>query len=307
MAQRTLAVTGVDGFVGRHVARLAVEGGWRVVGLSRASEPGAELSPLLAEYHAGDLAEQWPASLRADAVIHLAGLAAVAPSFDHPQEYIETNSAMVTLMCEAMLGWDAPPRLVGVSSGAVYGAGVPSQPVDESTPTAPTSPYVVSKLLVEQQLGYYARRGIDTVIARPFNHIGPGQHQGFIVPDLTAALREVSPGEPVPMGNLTSERDYTDVRDVAAAYLILAGAPSHDHEVYNVCSGTARSGNELLELVASALEIPVPQTVVDPARLRAVDNPRITGSAARLRDEYGWAPRIDVAQSIVDFVRGSIA
>lgn len=302
MTQRTLAVTGVDGFVGRHVARLAVEGGWRVVGLARTAEPDSELAPLLFDYHAGDLARHWPASLRADAVIHLAGLAAVGPSFDRPQEYIETNSAMVTLMCEAMLGWDAPPRLIGVSSGAVYSAGPPSQAVDEMTPTAPTSPYVVSKLLVEQQLGYYARRGIDTVIARPFNHIGPGQGPGFLVPDLTAALRELPPGESLPTGNLASERDYTDVRDVAAAYLMLAAAPSHEQAVYNVCSGRALAGHELLALVASALEIPVPQTTVDPARLRAIDNPRITGSAARLRDEYGWAPQIDVARSIADFV-----
>ena len=95
------------------------------------------------------------------------------------------------------------------------------------------------------------------------------------------------------------------MRDVAAAYLLLAGASSPEQTVYNVCSGRALSGYELLALVASALEIPVPETAVDPARLRAVDNPRITGSAARLRDEYGWAPQIDVAQSVADFVAAS--
>ncbi|WP_214468388.1 NAD-dependent epimerase/dehydratase family protein [Microbacterium flavescens] len=304
MTQRTLAVTGVDGFVGRHVARLAVEGGWRVVGLSRAKEPVSELSSVLSDYHAVDLARQWPEAVRADAVIHLAGLAAVGPSFDRPQEYIETNSAIVTLMCEAMLGWDRLPRVIGVSSGAVYGAGAPTQAVDEGNPTAPTSPYVVSKLLVEQQLGYYARRGLDTVIARPFNHIGPGQGRGFLVPDLTTALRELAPGDPLSAGNLASERDYTDVRDVAAAYLMLAGAPSHEQAVYNVCSGRAVSGHEMLALVASALGIPLPRTIVDPARVRAIDSPRITGSAARLRNEFGWEPQIDVAQSVEDFVAG---
>ncbi len=302
MTHATLIVTGVDGFVGRHVARLAAADGWRVVGLARAAEPDPDLAGVLAEYHAGDLAKRWPASVRADAVIHLAGLAAVGPSFDRPQEYIDTNSAIVTLMCEAMLGWDAPPRLIGVSSGAVYDAGAPDRAVDENAPVAPSSPYVVSKLLVEQQLGYYARRGIDTVIARPFNHIGPGQGPGFLVPDLTAALRELPPGNELSVGNLTSERDYTDVRDVARAYLMLAAAPSHEESVYNVCSGRALSGEELLALVASALNVPVPRTSVDPARLRAVDNPRITGSAARLRDEFGWSPQIDVAQSVVDFV-----
>lgn len=272
------------------------------MGLARTADPDSELSGLLFDYYPGDLTRQWPDTLRADAVIHLAGLAAVGPSFNRPQEYIETNSAMVTRMCEAMLGWDVPPRLVGVSSGAVYSAGSPSEEVDEGTPTAPTSPYVVSKLLVEQQLGYYARRGIDTVIARPFNHIGPGQTTGFVVPDLTSALLRLSPGDPLPVGDLATERDYTDVRDVAAAYLMLAGAPSHEQSIYNVCSGQALSGHALLALVVSALGIPVPQTVVNPARLRAVDNPRITGSAARMRDEYGWAPRIDIAQSIADFV-----
>jgi GDP-4-dehydro-6-deoxy-D-mannose reductase len=271
------------------------------VGLSRATTVDEELADLLADYHAGDLAEQWPSQLRADAVIHLAGLAAVGPSFDRPQEYIETNSAMVTHMCEAMLEWDRPPRVVGVSSGAVYGTVPKSGVVDEMTPTAPTSPYVVSKLLVEQQLAYYARRGIDAIIARPFNHIGPGQRSGFIVPDLTEALRKLSPGDAFPVGNLTTERDYTDVRDVATAYLLLAGTPSHEHDIYNVCSGRSVTGYRLLDEVASALGVPVPRTVVDPTRVRAVDVPRITGSAQRLHDEFGWVPDIGLAQSIADF------
>jgi GDP-4-dehydro-6-deoxy-D-mannose reductase len=306
----TLAVTGVDGFVGRHVAAVAAGRGWEVVGLSRAEAPDAGLARHLQDYHSVDLRREWPRGVEVDAVIHLAGLAAVGPSFANPQEYIEVNSAITTTICESILTWSRkrPVRVIGVSSGAVYrppahdGTGV-----DESAPVSASSPYVVSKLLVEHQLAYYATRGIDTIVARPFNHIGPGQGPGFLLPDLARALLALPPGAALSTGDLTTERDYTDVRDVARAYVLLASASRHEHFVYNVASGRSRTGREILEGVAEALTVGVPELEVDHARVRANDPRRVIGSASRLRDEFAWTPDIPIDQSIADFTRGLTA
>lgn len=302
--QGVLAITGVDGFVGRHVAKAAVRRGWRVVGLSRAAEVDSDLGAVLSDYTSLDLRSEWPLAGQVDAIIHLAGLAAVGPSFGQPQQYIEWNSAMVTTMCEAILADPAkrPVRIIGVSSGAVYDSADASAPLDEASPVAASSPYVVSKLLVEQQLDYYARRGLDTLVARPFNHIGPGQAPGFIVPDLAAGLRALAPDDSLAVGDLTTERDYTDVRDVADAYLRLAEASSHRHRRYNVASGTSRTGLSMLELIAGAMGVPQPTLKIDATRVRATDARRIAGSATRLRDEFGWAPTVAIEQSITDFV-----
>lgn len=297
----TVIVTGVDGFVGRHVVTAARERGYRVVGISRAPLADDPLAADLDESVAADLTEEWPAGVHGDVVIHLAGLAAVGPSFDHPQEYIEGNSRMVTHLAEAMLAsGSAPRRIVCVSTGAVYGTGETRQ--DESAPTEPASPYVVSKLLVEAQAGYYRRRGLDVVVARPFNHIGPGQRTGFLLPDLVAGLRALAPGHALPVGDLTTARDYTDVRDVAAAYLALAERPALDHDVYNVASGQSFTGMQMLAFAASALGRDVPELVADPTRTRRTDASRITGDASRLEADTGWRPAIPVEQSVRDYV-----
>lgn len=294
----TLVITGVNGFVGTHLATLAHQAGHHVIGIGRESEPSTELAASLDQYHAADLYDTWPVTEPVSAIVHLAGLAAVGPSFREPQRYIEVNSGIMTRMCETLLAQHQSPRIVVVSSGAVYAPPAGTTPVSEDSPLSYTSPYAVAKILVENQARYYATRGLDTIIARPFNHIGPGQGPGFIVPDLTTALRTLPDGEPLPVGNLDSARDYTDVRDVASAYLALASAPAHKHEVYNVASGTAHTGREVLTTISGALKRPAPLTAPDPARMRPNDTPIVVGDARRLRDEFGWEPTIPWNRSI---------
>lgn len=301
----TLVITGVNGFVGGHLAAIARAEGLTVWGVGREPAPAAGLAPHLGEYTAADLSEDWPVPDGADAIIHLAGLAAVGPSFEHPQRYLNINSAIMTRMCETLLTQQHRPRVVVVSSGSVYATPEPDETVSETSPTTPNSPYAVAKLLVETQARYYATRGLDTLIARPFNHIGPGQGPGFLIPDLTQTLRTLPAGAELAVGNLNAARDYTDVRDVARAYLTLALAPTHRHDLYNVATGIAHTGHEVLTAITAALGRPIPPLVTDPSRLRPNDPPRITGNAHRLHTEYGWTPTIDYRQSITDYIASS--
>jgi GDP-4-dehydro-6-deoxy-D-mannose reductase len=163
-----------------------------------------------------------------------------------------------------------------------------------------TSPYVVSKLLIERQTEYYRRRGIDAVVVRPFNHIGPGQGPGFIVPDLAGKILEWDSGGELPVGNLNSARDYTDVSDIVSAYALLLENQQLLFTTYNICSGTAHTGWEVLEAVCLALGRPIPPTQV--VAERAVDPSVITGNADRLKIETGWSPQITLQQSVDSFV-----
>lgn len=299
---RRVAVTGVNGFVGRHMVTELVAAGAEVVGLGH--EPDG-VPEGLHDYLCRDLTEGWPLVGDLDAVVHLAGLSAVGPSFEDPQRYIDQNSAMVTSLCEGMLERSPGVRLLVVSSGAVYDAGQP-QPLRETSGIGFSSPYVVSKVLVESQVSYYRGRGLDAVVARPFNHIGPGQGAGFLVPDLLAAAGSAATaGKPLRVGDLDTRRDYTDVRDVVRAYRMLLEADRLEDKVFNVCSGRAWSGRELLALLEREWSYGSLEVEVDDARIRPGDPREIVGDHARLHAAVGWKPEVDVPNSVRDFVRAS--
>jgi GDP-4-dehydro-6-deoxy-D-mannose reductase len=300
MTAGTVVATGTNGFVGRHLVRELSAHGWRVAGVGLDKAPAPELDGLLTSYDSVDLTVGWPDLSAADAVVHLAGLSAVGPSFDRPQAYIETNSAMVTGLGEALAAGHTRPRVLLVSSGAVYDARQPV-PIAEDGAVAVSSPYAVSKLLVEHQAAYYRSRGQDWLVARPFNHIGPGQGSGFLVPDLYAALRtaEVT-GTSMRVGDLTTRRDYTDVRDVVRAYRLLLGADGLAEHVFNVCSASSRSGEEVLARLLGGRLGPALET--DPSRLRPNDPRDVRGDNARLMAVTGWRPEIAFERSIDDFV-----
>ncbi|GAA4708368.1 GDP-mannose 4,6-dehydratase [Nocardioides conyzicola] len=295
-----ILVTGVGGFVGGHLVRELVSAGHEVVGAGLARNPGP-VEELLVDYLWGDLTCAWP-TVNVDAVVHLAALSAVGPSFADPQRYIEANSAPVTHLGEHLLTMARPVRTVVVSTGAVYGGG-DAAPLTEQSPLVPTSPYAISKMLTEIQCAYYRQRGLDVVVMRPFNHIGPGQGSGFILPDLAEEARtSVRTGHAMTVGNLKTRRDYTDVRDVVRAYRLAVEAPEILAPVLNVCSGASVSGCEILELTTSALGVSGVEVRVDESRLRPQDPPDIRGDNALIRSVLGWAPTIAVETSVRDFV-----
>jgi GDP-4-dehydro-6-deoxy-D-mannose reductase len=295
----TIAVTGVNGFVGRHLARDLVDSGHTVVGIGR--DASAADPNLVADYFSVDLAEQWPAIPAVDAIAHLAGLAAVGPSFDDPGRYVNDNSAMVIHLFEALRAAEQSPRVLIVSSGAVYDSEA-EQPLTEQSPLGYTSPYVVSKVLVENLGSYYRRLGADVVIARPFNHIGPGQGPGFLVPDLVNTVQQARlKGETPTFGNLTTLRDYTDVRDVVRAYRLLLEAAELPDEVYNVCSGASVTGTEILAWVQTHLG-ETPAGDADQTKVRLQDPSTITGSHERVTQAAGWQPEITPQTSVQDFI-----
>jgi len=306
--KKTLLVTGVNGFVGHHVVHELKKLEVSVIGLGQDIQPTPTNADLLAGYVSADLTDKDAVDAidlsTFSAVIHLAGLANVGQSFAEPAEFLSANASMSINLLQHALDTKSSARFIVISSGAVY-ENKQQLPIPETGILTHNSPYSVSKLAVEMMNDYYRSRGVDTVTMRPFNHIGPGQGPGFIVPDLLMKLRAAKAnGGPIQAGNLATARDYTDVRDVARAYIAVALSSQKPMEsVYNVCSGRSLTGHEILETLAEELSYSsMPEIDTDHSLLRPNDAQDIYGDNTRLKKEFDWKPTISIKQTIKDIV-----
>lgn len=302
MEKTRIAVSGINGFVGHHLAHELVDNNLSVVGVGHDATLSPALEGVVDEYYSADLTESWPEINNIHAVIHLAGLAAVGPSFDDPQRYINGNSSMVTHLCEYYIKQGTKPRVIIISSGAIYDSYQP-MPIAENGKMGYTSPYAVSKVLTENQAAYYRNRGLDCIIARPFNHIGPGQDKGFILPDFYSRLISLKEDEKIiSVGNVETRRDYTDVRDIVRAYGKIALAPTLQYDTYNVCSGQSLSGADIFNGLKGAMNLSDVSYEIDQSLVRPTDIAEIVGDSSRLQNELSWQPEHNIRQTIVDFV-----
>lgn len=307
-------VTGADGFAGRFLLRHLLGAGHAVVGAVRPGSDAARGWLTGDEYRQVtwvDLELANAASMQAlfvsppDAVVHLAAVASGSEARRDPGHAWVINAAGTARLLEAAASsrkdGRGDPLVLVVSSGEVYGPGTGPRP--ESAPMVPVSPYAASKAGSELAAAEVARRtGLRVIVARPFQHTGPGQSDRYVVPAFARRLRQARlRGERnVPVGNLAPVRDISDVRDVVVAYsaLLSRGTPG---ETYNVCRG---EGLSLLELFGKLSEVvgvdAVP--VADPSLARSSDIPDLVGDNSRLRAATGWSPTLSLDQTLNDVV-----
>jgi GDP-4-dehydro-6-deoxy-D-mannose reductase len=297
-------VTGVSGFVGRHLAAALRAGGHEVHGLGLQPAP-PELG--LAADHTADLARvtEVEAALAAsapDAVVNLAGQASAARSFEDPSETFRVNTAGALTLLEAVRRRCPRARVLMVGSGEAYGPQPEGSLVGESVPFRPVSPYALSKAAADSGGAAFAKaHGLDVVRTRSFAHSGPGQDARFVIPAFAQQIAriEAGNGEPVlRVGNLQVTRDISDVRDVAEAYRALlergvSGA------AYNVCRGEGVTLSAVAARLCALARVPV-RIEVDPARVRPVDVPYLVGDPSAIARATGWSAAIPFERTLLE-------
>ena len=294
-------ITGSQGFVGQYLRRELEESGYEVVGLDIQPGEGAVQADLLNP-------EQLAAAVRQaepDAVFHLAGQADVARSWKIPQKTMEINVLAAVNLMEAARAFNPSVRMVLVGSSDQYGnLGEAGRMVSESLATHPQTPYAVSKKAQEEMARVYVRAyGMNICMTRSFNHGGAGQRLGFLIPDFASGIVKVERGEAksLKVGNLTSRRDFTHVKDVARAYRLI-GEKGKPGEVYNVGSGVTWSAQEILDKLCAMAVCPIP-VEQDPARMRPSDTPVICCDHTKLTTDTGWQPQIPLEDILSDTLR----
>jgi GDP-4-dehydro-6-deoxy-D-mannose reductase len=303
-------ITGVTGFAGGHLAEALLARGEQVAGVARRPDWPAAWRHLAGRVElrgcdAGDRAavEALLREVMPERVYHLAGYPHVGRSFKEADAAWAGNLGTARALYEAVARWGGRPRVLFVGSGQVYGsADSPGQLFDEGAPLRPASPYAASKAAADLVSYQFARApGLDIVRVRPFNHVGPAQSQGFVVADFCRQVAAIALGRAEPVletGNLEPRRDFTDVRDVVRAYVLLAER-GRAGEAYNVGSGQTLSMQEIVDrlLAVSGVSFEVRRR---PDLVRTVDAAAIRADAGKLRRETGWAPALSLDQTLRD-------
>jgi GDP-4-dehydro-6-deoxy-D-mannose reductase len=301
MAQ--VLITGAAGFIGVHLARYLRSRCDNVF----AFDCVATLPPALSrdvQIFVGDINNQ--AALRhalgevkPDVIYHLAGLVkSVEPAPFYTAHVLGTAS-----LFEAIVEARLMPRVLIASSSAVYGVGG-AKPITERVGLRPATHYAVSKLAQEAVAQRFQRsHRLPVNIVRVFNAVGPEQPPTLacsaFAQQIAQAERTAKAGVLV-TGNLSSQRDLIDVRDVARAYHSIAQA-GRAGLVYNICSGRAVSMQYCLDVLLHLARVDI-RTELDPQRLQAGDVSIQVGSAARLHGHTGWQPEISLEQSLADLL-----
>ena len=304
-------ITGISGFVGSHLAEYLLETtDWEVAGTvfgpyGNIADLCGRLELYPAELSRLDVVSFILEQARPDIIFHLAAQPLVSSSRSNPWGTLETNVRMQLNILEGVAQIRPECRVLVVGSSEEYGLVSPEElPVDEDTPLRPLSAYGISKVaqdLLGQQ--YYLTHGLHVIRARPFNHIGPRQRIGFVASDFASQIAAAELGLQPPtieVGNLTARRDFSDVRDVVRAYVLLV-TRGELGEVYNVGSGKSHAIQEVLDALLSMSRASI-QVRQDPKRMRPSDAPEIRCDATRIREQTGWETTIGFEQSLGDIL-----
>lgn len=293
---KRLLVTGRHGFVGNTLAAMVASApdlaAWTIADV-----------PTAFEILDATATRELVASTKPDAVIHLAAQSNVPAAFEDPERTIRVNVLGTLNLLQALKHARFGGPMVFAGTGDVYGA-VPDDalPVTESLLPQPRNPYAVSKLAAEalcRQWSY--TESMRIMLARPFNHIGPGQSDQFVVSGLARQVADIRSGRQpaeLAVGDIDVTRDFTDVRDVVRAYFALLEA-GKSGDVYNICSGRERSVRSILEALIDLARVDVAVST-KASRLRPAEQRRMCGSSEKLKRATGWRPTIPIETSLRD-------
>jgi GDP-4-dehydro-6-deoxy-D-mannose reductase len=303
-------ITGIAGFVGSHLSELLLKKGEEVFGICLPDESLENIRQIKKELHLTncDITDFDRLSfvikrINPDEIYHLAAFSSVGKSFAQPLDTIEVNVRGTLYLLEILRNLRKKPRILIVGSSDMYGVVKPKDiPITEETPLLPVSPYGSSKaacdLLAYQ---FFKSYGVQTIKARAFNHTGPRQGIGFVVPDFASQITKIEAGILPPVmkvGNLSSKRDISDVRDIVRGYRLLMkkGKPG---EAYNICSGKTYSIKNVLKVLISLSKKKI-RVRTDEERSRLAEIPVLAGDNSKIKRTTHWRPEISIETTLED-------
>lgn len=300
-------IIGAGGFVGGYLIKeLSQNRGFNVC----ATKLPNEVIPLDCAYKAVDLdilneedILRVVQRFKPDCIYHLAAQSSVAVSWKNPALTVDVNIRGCVNVLEAVRKSGQKVRVILIGSSEEYGYASGKQiPISEKINPEPGNIYAVTKYASEL-IGklYFETYGLDIIFVRAFNHIGPGQLPQFVISDFCKQTAEIEKGLRSPVihvGNLSAQRDFTDVRDIVRAYGDLADK-GIGGEVYNIGSGKSVAIKDTLDLILSLSSVKI-TIEVDKAKFRPVDIPKVEADISKLKAHTNWNPQYKLQDTVSD-------
>lgn len=304
-------ISGIAGFAGSHLAELLLRENYEVYGLIRYRSKLDNIQHIIPQLKLvyGDLRdshsiEQLMQDITPDYVFHLAAQSYVPMSWKAPVDTMETNVVGTINLFEAVRKLDKETRIHFAGSSEEYGLVREDEcPIVEEQPLKPLSTYGVSKITGEKLCYQYVKSyGMKIVSTRAFNHSGPRRGEQFVTSNFAKQIAEIENGaEPIiHVGNLTAQRDFTDVRDMVRAYLLAIKVCQYGVP-YNICSGRAISIESLLNRLLSMSKVKV-EVVQDADRMRPSDVPVLQGDCTLFKNATGWERSYSLDETLNDLL-----
>ncbi len=310
MNQPTILITGGTGFVGSHLVEALIKLNQKNIHVTNYSDQPGFVHQLLPaqQIHQLDLTDQKAAfalikKLQPDQIYHLASLAAVGKSFANTRKVLDNNTILQLNILEAVKQLSPQSRLLVIGSAMSYDLthdyeDHQPQAISETYPLGPASPYAVSKTMQDLlAYSYFQSFDLNIVRARPFNHIGERQTPDFAVPAFAQQIVKIEQGQQLKLqvGNLTAIRDFTDVKDMVQAYILLMKT-GVSGQAYNIGTGQGHSIQETLDILIKLAKVEI-EVETDQTKMRPSDVPVAVANASKIK-RLGWQPTIKFEETL---------
>lgn len=307
---KTVLVTGADGFIGSHLTERLVREAAKVKALSQYNsfnnwgwledvDCKDDIEVLCGDVRDANYMREITKGV--DMIFHLAALIAIPYSYIAPDSYIDTNIKGTLNVCQAARD-NGVSKTIITSTSEVYGT-ARYVPIDEKHPKQPQSPYSATKIGADAiAKSFYNAFELPITIARPFNTYGPRQSARAIIPTI---ITQIAAGKKeIKLGDLTPTRDFNYVKDTCSGFVALAKCDKTNGEEINIGSNYEISMKDTLNLIKEIMNSDV-EFVTDEQRLRPKNSEvnRLWCDNTKIKELTGFKPEYDIRRGLEETVK----
>lgn len=308
-SDKTVLVTGADGFIGSHLVEHLASISKKVIALSQYNSFNywGWLEDVNCkddvDIRCGDIRDaNYVQSIMKDVdiVFHLAALIAIPYSYIAPESYVDTNINGTLNVCQAALK-NQVERVIITSTSEVYGTAL-YVPIDENHPKQPQSPYSATKIGADAiAKSFHNSFDLPVMIARPFNTYGPRQSARAVIPTI---ITQIAAGKKqIQLGDVSPTRDFNYVADTCDGFIALAQCDSAVGEEVNIGSNYEISVGDTLKLIRKIMNSDV-EFVSDTQRIRPKNSEvnRLWCDNTKIKRLTGFSPKFSIEDGLKETI-----